>query len=71
MAEIDDVSEVNMDYSLTIYFRQMWQGFVLVVIFRVLSFCLDPRLSFKNANCSEPVNLDSRVIDSIWLPGNV
>ena len=26
VAEIDDVSEVNMDYSLTIYFRQMWQG---------------------------------------------
>ena len=26
VAQIDDVSEVNMDYSLTIYLQQMWRG---------------------------------------------
>ncbi|CBY10305.1 unnamed protein product [Oikopleura dioica] len=53
VAQIDDVSEVNMDFQLTLYFQQSW---------------VDPRLRFTpgTVNCS--VNLDSRVIDNIWLP---
>jgi len=53
VAQIDDVSEVNMDFQLTLYFQQTWQ---------------DPRLAFQKNTINCSVNLDSRVIDSIWLP---
>lgn len=55
VASINEVSEVNMDYRMTIYFQQQW---------------LDRRLNYsdqvENTNC--PITLDSRVADQIWVP---
>lgn len=55
VASIDAVSEVDMDYKLTIYFQQLWK---------------DTRLNYsaliEKQSC--PITLDSRVADQIWVP---
>ena len=45
VAQIDDVSEVNMDYSLTIYLQQMWRG--TWSIFGRFGIFICPKLSAK------------------------
>ena len=45
VAQIDDVSEVNMDYSLTIYLQQMWRG--MWSIFGRFEIFICPKMSMK------------------------
>lgn len=55
VTSITEVSEVDMDYKMTMFFQQQWN---------------DPRLSFehlvRNKEC--PLTLDSRIAEQIWLP---
>ncbi|XP_076822491.1 gamma-aminobutyric acid receptor subunit beta-1-like [Clavelina lepadiformis] len=53
VASIDSVSEVNMDYTLTLYFQQKWK---------------DERLAYKHDNINVNLTLDNRVVDQIWVP---
>lgn len=55
VASINDISELDSNYKLTIYFQQQW---------------VDERLDYsdivKATDC--PLTLDSRVVDQIWIP---
>ncbi|XP_077990573.1 glycine receptor subunit alphaZ1-like [Glandiceps talaboti] len=49
---LHSISEANMDYAMTVYYRQYW---------------LDPRLKFDNTTISE-LTIDGTLKDKIWLP---
>ncbi|XP_035671949.1 gamma-aminobutyric acid receptor subunit beta-3-like [Branchiostoma floridae] len=52
VASIDLISEVNMDYTITIFLRQYWQ---------------DGRMSFEGTNLTT-LSLDGRLAENLWLP---
>ena len=45
------ISEVDMDYQMTVYFRQTWKGKIGISRFHLRSWRLDPRLAL-GLNCS-------------------
>lgn len=55
VASINDISELNSNYKMTIYFQQQW---------------IDERLDYSDIvnNTGCPLTLDSRVVDQIWIP---
>ncbi|XP_063728435.1 gamma-aminobutyric acid receptor subunit beta-1-like, partial [Symsagittifera roscoffensis] len=55
VGSVDEISEVNMDFTLTIYLRQYWK---------------DHRLSFKHilGEDIKVMPVDGRITDKLWLP---
>ncbi|XP_063717527.1 gamma-aminobutyric acid receptor subunit alpha-4-like isoform X2 [Symsagittifera roscoffensis] len=56
VASVDRISEVNMDYTLTIYLRQYWT---------------DSRLAYAHVLDGDQVSVlpvDGRITDKLWLP---
>uniref|UniRef100_A0A8C4YX52 Gamma-aminobutyric acid type A receptor subunit pi n=1 Tax=Gadus morhua TaxID=8049 RepID=A0A8C4YX52_GADMO len=52
IASIDAISEINMDYTATIFLRQRWR---------------DSRLVFPG-NGNESVSVDGRLVSLLWIP---
>ena len=50
--EIFAISEVNMDYQMTVYFRQTWRGVLQVNFQFKTKIITDPRLALQMVNCS-------------------
>ncbi|XP_025088016.1 LOW QUALITY PROTEIN: glycine receptor subunit alpha-4-like [Pomacea canaliculata] len=50
---IDSINEQSMDYSLNMYLRQRW---------------IDPRLQFVNHSRSEWLELDTKIMQKVWVP---
>lgn len=50
---IDSINEQSMDYSLNIYLRQRW---------------MDPRLQFINHSRSAWLELDTKIMQKVWVP---
>ncbi|XP_078594927.1 gamma-aminobutyric acid receptor subunit beta-2-like isoform X2 [Branchiostoma floridae x Branchiostoma japonicum] len=54
IASIDSISEVNLDYTITVLLRQFWK---------------DPRLAQPwLANKTRPMSLDGRLAEDLWVP---
>ncbi|XP_076446586.1 glycine receptor subunit alphaZ1-like [Babylonia areolata] len=53
LVSFDSISEITMDYSLTIFLRQTWN---------------DSRLSYPPLPGIQALELDSRVMQKIWVP---
>ncbi|CAH1264593.1 GABRB3 [Branchiostoma lanceolatum] len=54
IASIDSISEVNLDYTITVLLRQFWK---------------DPRLAQPwLRNVTRPMSLDGRLAEDLWVP---
>ncbi|XP_033742236.1 glycine receptor subunit alpha-3-like [Pecten maximus] len=53
---IDSLNEVSMDYSMTIFLRQKW---------------VDKRLVYKPVPGMSMLELDSRMIEKVWVPDTI
>ncbi|XP_060605811.1 glycine receptor subunit alpha-2-like isoform X1 [Ruditapes philippinarum] len=53
ITNIDSISESNMDYSIGMFLRQTWN---------------DSRLAYKKLPTLRSLELDSRLMDNIWVP---
>ncbi|XP_069129491.1 glycine receptor subunit alpha-2-like [Argopecten irradians] len=53
---IDSLNEVSMDYSMTIFLRQKW---------------VDKRLMYEQVPGMNMLELDSRMIEKVWVPDTI
>ncbi|XP_060084283.1 glycine receptor subunit alpha-3-like [Ylistrum balloti] len=53
---MDSVKEVSMDYTITIFLRQKW---------------VDKRLTYPKVPGMNMLELDSRMIDKVWVPDTI